>query len=207
MENINVVSVLPKNNRGIYGQAIADENVLLISPVLKPSRTLTKQERTRLYLAHELGHYINNEWMKTVIDDLNTRLTNGTLELSQAQTYIKSSATSSEEIGNDIHYGTRDKLIQNGISFTKRKAVKLRAEDYKKYDYIIGMEKSNVINIKRIVGEDVDDKIYRLLDFSDTPRDIVDPWYTGNFEITFNDIVEGCNGFLKCLKDKNIIDK
>lgn len=68
-------------------------------------------------------------------------------------------------------------------------------------------EKSNVINIKRIVGEDVDDKIYRLLDFSDTPRDIADPWYTGNFEITFNDIVEGCNGFLKCLKDKNIIDK
>lgn len=121
--------------------------------------------------------------------------------------YIKSSATSSEEIGNDIHYGTRDKLIQNGISFTKRKAVKLRAEDYKKYDYIIRMEKSNVINIKRIVGEDIDDKIYRLLDFSDTPRDIADPWYTGNFEITFNDIVEGCNGFLKCLKDKNIIDK
>ena len=121
--------------------------------------------------------------------------------------YIKSSATSSEEIGNDIHYGTRDKLIQNGVSFTKRKAVKLRAEDYKKYDYIIGMEKSNVINIKRIVGEDVDDKIYRLLDFSDTPRDIADPWYTGNFENTFNDIVEGCNGFLKCLKDKNIIDK
>ena len=121
--------------------------------------------------------------------------------------YIKSSATSSEEIGNDIHYGTRDKLIQNGISFTKRKAVKLRAEDYKKYDYIIGMEKSNVINIKRIAGEDVDDKIYRLLEFSDTPRDIADPWYTGNFEITFNDIVEGCNEFLKCLKDKNIIDK
>ena len=121
--------------------------------------------------------------------------------------YIKSSATSSEEIGNDIHYGTRDKLIQKEIPFTKRKAVKLRAEDYKKYDYIIGMEKSNVINIKRIVGEDVDDKIYRLLDFLDTPRDIADPWYTGNFEITFNDIVEGCNGFLKCLKDKNIIDK
>ena len=121
--------------------------------------------------------------------------------------YIKSSATSSEEIGNDIHYGTRDKLIQKEIPFTKRKAVKLRAEDYKKYDYIIGMEKSNVINIKRIVGEDIDDKIYRLLDFSDTPRDIADPWYTGNFENTFNDIVEGCNGFLKYLKDNNIIDK
>lgn len=121
--------------------------------------------------------------------------------------YIKSSATSSEEIGNDIHYGTRDKLIQKEIPFTKRKAVKLRAEDYKKYNYIIGMEKSNVINIKRIVREDVDNKIYRLLDFSDNPRDIADPWYTGNFENTFNDIVEGCNGFLKYLKDNNIIDK
>ena len=121
--------------------------------------------------------------------------------------YIKSSATSSEEIGNDIHYGTRDKLIQKEIPFTKRKAVKLREEDYKKYNYIIGMEKSNVINIKRIVREDVDDKIYRLLDFSDTPRDIADPWYTGNFENTFNDIVEGCNVFLKYLKDNNIIDK
>ena len=119
--------------------------------------------------------------------------------------YIKSSATSSEEIGNDIHYGTRDKLIQKEIPFTKRKAVKLRAEDYKKYNYI--MEKSNVINIKRIVREDVDNKIYRLLDFSDTPRDIADPWYTGNFENTFKDIVEGCNGFLKYLKDNNIIDK
>lgn len=116
--------------------------------------------------------------------------------------YIKSAATSSEEIGNDIHYGVRNKLIQKGISFSKRQAVKLKVEDYKKYDYIIGMEKSNIINIKRIVGEDIDNKIYRLLDFSNNPRDIADPWCTGNFEITFNDIVEGCNGFLKYLKEK-----
>ena len=98
LENINVVSVLPKNNRGIYGQAIVDENVLLISPVLKPSRTLTKQERTRLYLAHELGHYINNEWMKTVIDDLNNRLRNGKLEESQAQTIYNGFALLDESI-------------------------------------------------------------------------------------------------------------
>ena len=65
----------------------------------------------------------------------------------------------------------------------------------------IGMEKSNIINIQRIVGEDTYNKIYRLLDFSNNPRDIADPWYTGNFEITFNDIFEGCNGFLKYLKD------
>lgn len=117
--------------------------------------------------------------------------------------YIKSSATSSEEIGNDIYGGTRDKLIQKGISFEKRKATKLKPEDYKKYDYIIGMEDSNIRNIKRILGEDYDNKVYRLLDFSTNPRDIVDPWYTGNFEITYNDIVEGCNGFLNYLKNKN----
>ena len=62
------------------------------------------------------------------------------------------------------------------------------------------MKKSNVINIKRIVGEDVDDKIYRLLDFSDTPRDIADPWYTGDFESTYRDVVEGCEGFLAYLE-------
>ena len=76
--------------------------------------------------------------------------------------YIKSSATSSEEIGNDIHYGTRNKLIQEGIPFEKREATKLKSEDYEKYDYIIGMEKSNIINIQRIVGGDVDNKVYRL---------------------------------------------
>ncbi len=119
--------------------------------------------------------------------------------------FIRSSATSSEEVGNDIHYGTRNKLTQEKIPFEKRRAAKLRKEDYDEYDYIIGMEKSNIINIKRIVGEDIDNKIYRLLDFSDKPRDIADPWYTGNFDITFNDIMEGCNGFLEYLKNKKEI--
>ena len=67
------------------------------------------------------------------------------------------------------------------------------------------MEKSNIINIRRIVGEDIDHKIYRLLDFADNPRDIADPWYTGNFDITFNDVIEGCNGFLDYLKNKKEI--
>ena len=94
-------------------------------------------------------------------------------------------------------------MIQKGISFEKRKATRLKPEDYKKYDYIIGMEESNIRNIKRILGEDYDNKVYRLLDFSNNPRDIADPWYTRNFEITYNDIVEGCNGFLNYLKNKN----
>ena len=118
---------------------------------------------------------------------------------------IKSAATSFEEIGNDIHYGAKDKLIQKHIPFTKRKATRITPEDYKKYDYIIGMEESNIKNIKRIIGEDVDNKISKLLDYSNNPRDIADPWYTGNFEITYNDIVEGCNGFIKYLENKKII--
>lgn len=119
--------------------------------------------------------------------------------------FIKSAATSYEEIGNDIHYGAKDKLIQKHIPFTKRKATRITPEDYKKYDYIIGMEESNIKNIKRIIGEDVDNKISKLLDYSNNPRDIADPWYTGNFEITYNDIVEGCNGFIKYLENKKII--
>ena len=97
---------------------------------------------------------------------------------------IKSAATSYEEIGNDMHYGAKDKLIQKNIPFSKRKATRITPEDY---------------------GEDVDNKISKLLDYSDNPRDIADPWYTGNFEKTYNDIVEGCNGFIKYLEKSNII--
>ena len=118
--------------------------------------------------------------------------------------YIKSSATSYEEIGNDIYCGARDKLIQKNIPFTKRKATRLTPEDYNKYDFIIGMEEANISDIKRIVGEDKENKIYKLLDFSNNPRDIADPWYTGNFEVTYNDIVDGCHSFLESLDKKRI---
>ena len=114
---------------------------------------------------------------------------------------INSAATSYEEIGNDIYYGAKDKLIQKHIPFTKRKATRIKKEDYIYYDFIIGMEEANIKNIKKIVGEDLDNKIVRLLDYSDNPRDITDPWYTGNFEITYNDIVEGCNDFIKYYKE------
>lgn len=118
------------------------------------------------------------------------------------QFIIKSAATSSEEIGNDMYYGAKDKLSEKKIPFSKRRATKITAEDYNNYNYIIGMEESNIRNIKRIVGEDLNNKISKLLDYSDNPRDIADPWYTENFEITYNDIVEGCNGFIKFLENK-----
>lgn len=121
------------------------------------------------------------------------------------QFYISSAATSYEEIGNDMHYGTKDKLDEMGIPYTKHKARRIEKQDYQKYDYILGMEDTNIRNILRIIGNNKDNKIYKLLDFSKNPRDIVDPWYTGNFTVTYNDIMEGCTGFLDYLERKNIV--
>lgn len=118
---------------------------------------------------------------------------------------IASAATSSEEVGNGMHYGTKRKLDELGIKYENHIARKITKQDYEKYDYIIGMEESNIRNIKRIVGEDRENKIIRLLDFLNFPRDIADPWYTGNFDKTYNDILEGLRAFLKFLKDNSKI--
>ena len=116
--------------------------------------------------------------------------------------YIDSAATSSEEEGNGMYYGTRKKLIEKNINFDNHIARKIKKEDYDKYDFIIGMEESNIRNIKKIIGIDTKNKVYRLLDFSKRPRDIADPWYTGNFDITYDDIYEGCNSLLSYIKNK-----
>ena len=113
---------------------------------------------------------------------------------------IASAATSCEEIGNPIHYGTKRKLDEVGITnYGKKRARRMTKEDYQKYDYLIGMEYRNIRNINRIIGSDPEHKVCRLLDFSDNPRDIADPWYTGNFDRTYDDIVEGCEGLLDFL--------
>lgn len=116
--------------------------------------------------------------------------------------YIDSAATSSEEIGNPVYYLAKEKLEEEGITVGNRKARKITKEDYEKFDYIIGMEDSNIINIKRIVGEDKNNKIYKLLDFTKNPRDIEDPWYTGRFNNVYDEITEGCKAFLKFLNVK-----
>ena len=109
--------------------------------------------------------------------------------------YIDSAATSSEEIGNPVHYGTRNKLKEMNIECGNHTARKMTKQDYKDFDYIIGMEEQNIKNIKKIVGNDEENKIYKLLDFTKNPRDIADPWYTGNFDKTYDDIVEGLEAF------------
>jgi len=117
--------------------------------------------------------------------------------------YVASAATSTEETGNPVHYGTRKKLASVGISTAGKYAVQMKKSDYKNYDYLIGMEQRNVMNMRRIAGGDPEGKIYSLLDFTGHPGDIADPWYTGNFDRTYEDIVKGCTALLETLLKKN----
>ena len=105
-------------------------------------------------------------------------------------------ATNADDLGNQVHDGTRNKLKEHGISTEGKRAVRLKKEDYEIYDYIIGMEERNIINMKRIFGKDPKGKIYRMLDFSSNPRDIDDPWYTRDVERTYQEVLEGCQSFL-----------
>lgn len=118
--------------------------------------------------------------------------------------YIASAATSTEEIwngvGNPVYPPAKRELAKHGISCEGKRAVQITKADYGKYDYILGMEGRNIRNILRIVGKDPEHKVKLLLDYSDHPRDIADPWYTGNFESTYRDVVEGCEGFLLYLE-------
>ena len=107
-------------------------------------------------------------------------------------------ATSTEEIGNPVHSGTRRKLREHGISTDGKYAVQLTKSDYDKYDYLIGMDSANIRNMKCITGGD--EKIIRLLDLTDEPRDVADPWYTGDFDTTYNDVVKGCKVLLEKLE-------
>lgn len=122
-----------------------------------------------------------------------------------SQFHISSAATSREEIGNPPHYGTVGKLRSLGIPVIPHRAVQMTKDDYKKYDYLIGMDQMNIRNMMRILGSDNENKVYKLLDFGEHPRDIADPWYTGNFDVTYDDIIEGCEALLSYLKNENKI--
>ena len=117
----------------------------------------------------------------------------------EASFYIASAATSTEEIGNPVHYGTRNKLAQYGISTAGKYARQMTKKDYAEYDYLIGMDDWNIRNMLRITGGDSENKIKKLLEFAGSSRDIADPWYTGNFDVTYDDIAEGCEALLKYL--------
>ncbi len=115
--------------------------------------------------------------------------------------YIDSAATSSynEAVKEGMYYETKNVLDEMNVPYTEHYSRQIRKDDYKKFDYILAMEESNIKNILKIVGNDVNSKVYRLLDFSEKPRDIIDPWYYGNFDSVYYDILYGCEKFLEKL--------
>ena len=114
---------------------------------------------------------------------------------------IASAGTSTEELGNDIHRGTKAKLTEKGIPFTSRRARQITQADYDHYDLLIGMDRRNMINMRRFYANDPQDKLRLLLDYTSRGGDIADPWYTGNFDDTYEDIKEGCEALIKVLEN------
>ena len=113
---------------------------------------------------------------------------------------IDSFATSREEIGNPPHRGTVNKLREVGIPLVHHRAKQISLEDYDKFDYIIGMDSYNMRNLNRMLKGDPDGKLYKFLTFAGSDRDIADPWYTGDFDETYRDVIEGCEAFLEYLR-------
>jgi len=111
--------------------------------------------------------------------------------------HIESAATSAEELGNSVHRGTRRKLAEHGISCDGKTARQLKNSDYEKYDLLIGMDQANLRSMYHICGGDFADKMHLLLDYTDRPGEVADPWYTDDFESTWQDVLAGCRGLLR----------
>ena len=122
---------------------------------------------------------------------------------------VSSSATSTEEIwngiGNPVYPPAREELRKHGISCDGKRAVQLCADDLSRYDMFIGMDDMNIRNMRRILGKNADSKIHKLLDFMGRGGDVADPWYSGNFTVTYSDIYDGCTALLGYIREKGVI--
>ena len=116
--------------------------------------------------------------------------------------HIESAATSTEEIGNSVYPPARRKLAEHKIDCTGKPARQLRRSDYTQWDYLVGMDEANRRNITRMSGGDPDGKITLLLDHTSRPREVADPWYTGDFERTWQDVLEGCTALLAEIRER-----
>ena len=115
---------------------------------------------------------------------------------------IASAATSTEEIGNPVYPPARRKLAQHGISCEGKRARQLQREDYEDWDLLIGMDQANIRNMRRICGGDPEEKIHLMLDYAGrSGQEVADPWYTGDFEATWQDVLSGCQGLLAAVTD------
>ncbi|MBQ2615158.1 MAG: low molecular weight phosphotyrosine protein phosphatase [Clostridia bacterium] len=142
--------------------------------------------RKILFVCH--GNICRSPMAEFVMKDL--------VKKAGVEAHIASAATSREEIGNPVHYGTRTKLLEYGISTAGKQAVQMTKADYDAYDDIIGMDGMNIRNILRIIGNDPEGKVKKLLAFAGESGDIADPWYTGDFDATYRDVLKGCQGLL-----------
>lgn len=147
-----------------------------------------------LFVCH--GNICRSTMSQFVLQDMVNKLGIGDLF------HIDSRATSTEEIGNPPHRGTVRKLQAVGVPVLPHRATQITWSDYQDADYIIGMDSWNMKNLNRMLKGDPEGKIYKLLSFAGSDRDIADPWYTGDFDATYDDVVEGCEGLLKYLKEK-----
>ena len=117
--------------------------------------------------------------------------------------YVESAATSTEELGNPVYPPARAELSRHGISCEGKTARQLRKRDLSDFDIIVGMDSANIRNMHRMLGEDTDGKIIKLLDLTDKPRDVADPWYSGDFSLCYRDVYEGCSALLDYLLENN----
>ena len=113
--------------------------------------------------------------------------------------HIESAATSTEEIGNSVYPPARRKLAEHGIGCMGKTARQMTRSDYDRFDLLVGMDSWNIRNMNRICGGDPDGKIVMLMDYTSRPGEVADPWYSGDFEVTWRDVLEGCRGLLDSL--------
>ncbi|MBE6771665.1 MAG: low molecular weight phosphotyrosine protein phosphatase [Ruminococcaceae bacterium] len=122
---------------------------------------------------------------------------------------IASCATSTEEIwgdiGNPVYPPAKAELSKHGISCEGKRAVQLKKNDYANYDLFIGMDSMNIRNMYRILGNDPEGKIRKLMDYTERGGDVADPWYSGKFDVAYRDIFDGCEGLLKSIEEEKLI--
>ncbi|MDO5559675.1 MAG: low molecular weight protein-tyrosine-phosphatase [Oscillospiraceae bacterium] len=151
-----------------------------------------------MFVCH--GNICRSPMAEYILKDMLKKKTFGT------DLYIASCATSTEEIcngiGNPVYPPARQELKRHGICCGDRRAVQLKKSDYTEYDYLIGMDSANIRNMIRILDGDPDEKVHRLMDYTQRGGDVADPWYSGRFDTAYRDIYDGCTGFLKYLKQK-----